>query len=58
MWDFRRSLLAEIMPRPEPAACYDKHVFFANAEIGIKALLPYVECDVRGRGQGCLRGQS
>lgn len=46
------------MSRPEPGEHHDKHVFFASTEIGIEALLPCVECDVRGRGQGCLRGQS
>jgi len=46
------------MPGPEPAAYHDKHMFVAGKDIGIEALLPCVECSVRDRGQGCLRGQS
>lgn len=45
------------MPRPEPGEHHDKHVFIARRNTCSEMLLG-VECDVRGRRQGCLRGQS
>lgn len=50
-------LIAHSILRSEPAAYHDKHMFFAASDIRIKAMLPCVECGVRGQGQGRLRGQ-